>query len=539
MKFISLSKLVFALAAFIATLSSARATTIDPLTLEQLVSGASFVGVVECETAGGIVAGYRVVESWKGTPVGTQFYLKTPVNYWEPQFPIALVGERSVVTAYADQPPSRVMSTTSGGGVPLWWRDIPYEYSLPLFQGQASVPKTVNKSYYAFDEEYSTYAEFQAKVQKFLKLSPEQTEVALMRSLFQKYSGWREKPKTEIAEIMALKKRIETSTTAAQMANALLTLGWKDREAAIAPALSQGGGAATLKFLSKLKESQWPFDKSERERIMSAIQSRVLMQRLRRSTGVTTPATKRQSDLDKNEPIEPAPSATELARMRDVLQGKIKPEVALPGDNLGRAIETLTKHDPAVVAEYLANWKNDMQSWSDADRGYVLGSYFAWQCAGEREVHLRTLPKAQDPFIRVAGAVYLCFENREEGMTELQKLIALPGDPGAWAALNLARREDKTAIPRALKVLETNGKGNMEGVPHRNLQKRLLVLLSNSAKKSGVAQPLDGFSYASGEDEESSAKIQYQHVAKWWETNQEKIKLDDPWLPLLEKQKVD
>jgi hypothetical protein len=64
----------------------ARATTIDPLIWEQLVLDAGFVGVVECETAGGIVAGYRVVESWKGAPVGTRFKMRLAINFWGPQF---------------------------------------------------------------------------------------------------------------------------------------------------------------------------------------------------------------------------------------------------------------------------------------------------------------------------------------------------------------------------------------------------------------------------------------------------------------------
>jgi hypothetical protein len=48
-------------------LQNTRATTIDPLIWEQMVADASFVGIVECETAGGIVARYRVIESWKGS----------------------------------------------------------------------------------------------------------------------------------------------------------------------------------------------------------------------------------------------------------------------------------------------------------------------------------------------------------------------------------------------------------------------------------------------------------------------------------------
>jgi hypothetical protein len=54
---------------------------------------------------------------------------------------------------------------------------------------------------------------------------------------------------------------------------------------------------------------------------------------------------------------------------------------------------------------------------------------------------------------------------------------------------SLARRGDKSAIPRALEVFAVEGPTNMAGVPHRNLQKRLLVLLSNSAHKNGITQP--------------------------------------------------
>jgi hypothetical protein len=43
---------------------TASATTIDPLLFEELLLRADFVGIVECEQAGGIVAAYSVVESW-------------------------------------------------------------------------------------------------------------------------------------------------------------------------------------------------------------------------------------------------------------------------------------------------------------------------------------------------------------------------------------------------------------------------------------------------------------------------------------------
>ena len=286
------------LALLVGFLVPARATTIDPLTLEQLVGRADFVGIVECETAGGIVANYRVIESWKGVPAGTRFGLKTPVNYWEPQFPIALVGSRSVVTAFASEPPSRVVSTTSGGGVPLWWRAVPHEYSLPLFQGRASVPDAPDApgvgdgKYFAFGAEFSSFARFEARVKEFLALSPEQSEVATTRSIFDKYARWRDSVPQETAKIRELKERIATAQTAEQMANALLTLRWQDKQARVSSALADGGGAATLRFLEALDDKQWPLDKAERGRVLNSIRSRLGMpQKVSRAAPSTSTST--------------------------------------------------------------------------------------------------------------------------------------------------------------------------------------------------------------------------------------------------------
>jgi hypothetical protein len=166
----------------------------------------------------------------------------------------------------------------------------------------------------------------------------------------------------------------------------------------------------------------------------------------------------------------------------------------------------------------------------------MLGSHFAWRCSGNRKGNLSTLLAARDPFIRVAGAVYLCFEDRELGLHKLKEFSQLEADPGVWAALNRARRGDKSAIPRALEVLSTSGAENMAGVPHQNLQKRLIVLLSNAARASGVDQPISrSIDY---EDERDVKKI-YDLYKAWWEVNADRLVVSDPWLPLLEEQKVD
>ena len=186
------------------------------------------------------------------------------------------------------------------------------------------------------------------------------------------------------------------------------------------------------------------------------------------------------------------------------------------------AIDTLVRHEPRCVLEWLLSWESSGEDWSSGTQGYCFGSWFAWQCGKERLRNLSALTGAKDPYIRVAGAVYLCFEDCELGMAALRDLMQIEGDPGAWAALTLARRGDARAMPRALQVFESAGDADMRGVPHQNLQKRLLVLLSNSTKASGVPWPERGID-----------------IRTWWRQNAEKIRLVDPWFETLEKQKVD
>jgi hypothetical protein len=126
----------------------------------------------------------------------------------------------------------------------------------------------------------------------------------------------------------------------------------------------------------------------------------------------------------------------------------------------------------------------------------------------------------------------------------LEKLTKLPGDPGAWAALNLARRGQKGAFERALEVMATAGqRGHMSSIHHDNLQLRMVVFMSNSAAASGLAQPKPPMTEPGYEvDADTFKKYQaslHKFYLDWWRENESKIKLTDPWLSELEKQKVD
>lgn len=511
----------------------AAATTIDPLIWEQMALDSAFVGIAECEAAGGIVARYRVVESWKGMPVGTRFNLRVATNYWGPQFPITLVGERYLITAYASHAPTTMMSTTSGSPVPLWWRNIPAEYSLPLWQGRARLPlSVVDRPLASLGSQHTDLNSFRVAVTEILSLSREGREVRLLQALAKKYLFARldeernpppRENRAEYERARAAQLRVQRSSSAREIVSELFSLGRiaPDSRHSIGAVLSQGGGAVTLGLLndSSFRNTIWEDD--HHQRIIAEIRYRLGL----------TPA--RAPDAER----EQSPTAPEIARMRSVL-------AAGPDSNqFGIAFESLTRYDPGTVAEYLVQWTNPQRNWSDTDYGYVIGSYFAQGCGRDREAHLQRLLQARDPFIRVAGAVYLAFENRALGMARLEEMSRLPGDPGAWAALNLARRGQKSAVPRALEMFATSGtRGQMSGVPHENLQLRLIVLLSNSAAVSNLPQPVPPDEPAYNADADTLRNYQgnfHRYYTEWWRANEARIQLSDPWLTLLEQQKVD
>jgi hypothetical protein len=248
----------------------ASATTIDPLLIEQLVLGADFVGVVECDRAGGIVAGCKVIESWKGPKAGERVTIRVAVNYWEPQFPIALCGERYFVTAYK-QTPSTIVSTTSGGGVPLWWRDVPADYRLPLFQGLELLTAEEEKA-----------AEFQAtkkKVRELLALKPAEQEAVLLKAVIEKDlfgTKWKGgEPDAEKAN--GLRARFEKVADADGLVSELLRLVGDDAKkwsVRVRIVLEKAGGAATLARLDKIAADKSPWEKGELADLIKGIKER-------------------------------------------------------------------------------------------------------------------------------------------------------------------------------------------------------------------------------------------------------------------------
>jgi hypothetical protein len=635
---------------------TASGTTIDPMLWEELVLRADFVGIVECETAGGGVAEYRVVESWKGPNVGLRVRIKTAVNYWEPQFPIALCGERYFITAYKSSAPSTVISTTGGDWVPLWWRNVPADYRLPLFQGREYLKPG--------EENGQKFEAFRKEAQHLLSLGPEAQEAALLRALMKKdlfgRGPWGDEAPPPIPQ--GVRQELDGAVSTDELVGALLHLVATDHETwggSVGAVLRKGGGAITLRRLESLRPEDSPLrpggkryepspnelvrdirrrlkpadeDDSSPEPISDAPSKpspwweavtwttdhppfrmvwlgaflsvlllivgladrkmRPIAKRIWISAGLTVYLACLSwmivAYLLQGPESDPPPTAYFAALVSVLVLSLSAPAIAwacrrsvivlggavvlalglalldltainpvadpalvnqraiLRGgpsaDGFTEAFDELARRDPGAAADFLAGWRKPDHlerrngGWAD---GYVLGSRFGWLCGAHRRKHLKTLIRAQDPFIRVAGAVYLCFEDEGEGKAELQNLTELEGDPGAWAALTLAGRGRKEAVPRALEVFrnrnlsrdEETEQSGMDVVPHRNLQKRVLVLLSNSAWRSGVVQPP-----AVNLGEEGAA---FDPLAGWWKAHAEKLEMYDPWRAILDKQKVD
>lgn len=224
----------------------------------------------------------------------------------------------------------------------------------------------------------------------------------------------------------------------------------------------------------------------------------------------------------------PKPGEQELAALRKVFAAGFK---SGNKEDYSKAKDILHAHDPGPFFKELLTWEPEKPI-RRIEMFHAKASYAAWRCAQDREKHLKMLLEAREPIVRVAGAVYLCFDNEKAGKEELAKLTKLEEEAGAWAALTLARRGDKNAVPRMIEIFK-GGDGRLTMVDV-GLRFNAQVLLSNSAKHSGVIQPPRADPMRPW-----GHQVDYDELRAWWQQNSAKITLNDPWLDVLSKQKVD
>ncbi len=118
------------------------ATSIDPMLWEEMLEAADFVGIVECVTAGGIVAKYKVLECWKGAESPrAEIAIRTEIDYCEPQYPLALCRQKAFGAVYKDFAPCQFMSFASEICPPTLMRKIQWDYASSLFHGMELDPE--------------------------------------------------------------------------------------------------------------------------------------------------------------------------------------------------------------------------------------------------------------------------------------------------------------------------------------------------------------------------------------------------------------
>lgn len=491
---------------------SVNATTYRLQKLERLADEADFVGIVECVAAGGIVARCRVEDSWKGPPKGTEFVFQMSPDPQGAQFPIILCGQRLFVTAFEKRPEIDVHSATAlgMGGCPLWWRSIVSDFELP-FPHEFVLLKG-DQFLWTHTTGTGSLSEFKNRIVSFLALSDQERERRHLideaiyhaqghgsGSFYDRYSKMLE----GLATFEAVAGKIlqdATATSDPYVKSRLLDI------------LSDGGAAQTLLFLRQRKAEM---DAKEFARVEAALELKL-----------------RKLPQLENKESPRIPPSEEIEAASDVLN-------QFPwGRRAHHALFVLAKHAPALAVNPLKKWTPSAERARDLSAGYDFGSIFGFVCHQDKEKHLVELLEARDSFVRVAAAVYLRHSNPELANPKLKEFCSSGGDPGVWAALVLASSGDKSAVPRALEVFSTAESPWGYETVHRWLQLRVKVLLSNSARHSRVAPP--NFELAFSEQYFDDPKtVFYKPCLEWWKQNESKIKMHDPWLPMLDKQSVD
>ncbi|HIJ66353.1 MAG TPA: hypothetical protein HPP77_10430 [Candidatus Hydrogenedentes bacterium] len=408
---------------------SAAANSIDPLTWQELVVGADFVGVVECEVAGSTMAKYRVVESWKGPEVGTEMLVDVDNGRgWAPS-PLVSVGDHNLVTAYATQIRGNTMSWRIGAR-PVLPRDLCFrpDYALPTYQGRVKLPLEGQRPLSAFGSYHSDLGSFRESVLDLARQPEETQEARVLLALCDEYV------RREQHSSQGLSEALEKAHNVRGILDALMDHADASpkNHGPVKSIMERGGMTQTLAYLGGKRKRLIPF------------------------------------------------------KIRGI---------------------------PTRIRERM---------------GLVPVPRFGATATPTREENLHSLLREDDPQVRLNAAELLPLDREETGVEALRELAKLEGDLGARAAIILAGWGYKEAMPRALGVFAEAGEVyKLQGIPHRDLQHRLMALLSNAAKAGDVPQPEP----PEPSDQDPESKKLFVYYNDWWAMYGPRISLHDPWRP--------
>ncbi|MCC6489681.1 MAG: hypothetical protein IT364_19460 [Candidatus Hydrogenedentes bacterium] len=406
-----------------------------------------------------------------------------------------------------------------GGVVPLWWRNLPFDYEVPLFQGKMYIyPDNTHRI--LFGSEIAPSSEFRERVQTFVAMGEEERHVQILKARMRKYLGLEPRMSSDSSvRVREAYEELSGAWSVKSIVQGALKIGLAEpEEAVLVRALGQAVfGYAHPEVLAALKQldgNPVPFAEND---VKNWIRS------VRYTLDPPKPPTTRP------EPPPPSFEGGRAAARQALIDGLHKDQSAY---KFWQALEYLTFTAPELVTNWLSTWENPQEGPTMLKAGYELGSAFAYLCKTDREKHLKKLLRAHDPYVQVSAAVYLAFESETEGRKALEKFAAFPGDPGAWAALTLARRGRKDAVPRLLEVFGGNVDSWSLAVL---LRTQAVILLSNSAVASGVPLP----SPPAPSHPPAEAVDYAGYYLSWWREHEPKVRLYDPWFPVLADQKID
>ncbi len=545
MRYISCVLSVMAL--WIGTFSpSATATSYVPQSWQSIALDAHFIGIVECTTAGGLVAEFNVIETWHSIEDVTSMRLRLHRDYWGPQYSMVMIGERFVLFANKiNNEKLHQYTPTEFYPVPLWLRYQVADYGVGVF-GMRSL--TIDQQPF-YDSGITSPDEFKKSVQQFLNASPEEQSFPIL-----KFNVITRLPaKAPDAKRLAR----EDSTHRIHKENRLFHLRGRIEHAKSIKAILDEIIAMNFTNEQEFRQLLYPFqwrnyyhtpdftplleqaDTSLSEHAKNSIEKIIAENKKEKIKA-------EEMKLNPPEPwMPPKPSSSQSAMegYRKVISRSEEPSKEL--GSYDDAFKMLSQFDPDFVSDLLCAYSIETDPTikpgskytlnQDLSAGYRQVSAFAFYCKTDRENQFNKLyKKGKDPYVRTAGAVFLSFENEKAGLAALKKCATFKGDPGAWAALNLLRRGDKSAMPRALALFKDPvDSATMRGVPHRNLQHRLIAFIANSCAASSMPIP-KALEWNGWE-----ANTHYKELLKWWESNQELFTPHDPWFAELAAQKID
>ena len=148
--------------------TSLNATTIRHMSLEELCFKSDLIAHVEVTVAGGIYSKYKVLKSYKGSNHNDEIIIKTQPGPHAPYFPSDYVGEKFIILGSKNNR-TQLMSTSSGGANAMAWREIPYDYILPLWQGKFLIKSTAQ------------FKRLETRIQSFLHKNKQQLKAHFLK----------------------------------------------------------------------------------------------------------------------------------------------------------------------------------------------------------------------------------------------------------------------------------------------------------------------------------------------------------------------